>query len=154
MSLPDLDVIFALNYTSRGAFQYLTFIFFAFYSLLLFSDDSLASTSFMPNNIFIFPSSTLILSHNITNCCDSQAQFPFSSFIMMLLVYFLTNILQLLLKNLVLFLFWFHSFASCSCLHNVQDSSFSNSFHKIPFSCPLLITYVRFLYRQDLPVFP
>ena len=73
---------------------------------------------------------------------------------MMLLVYFLTNILQLLLKNLVLFLFWFHSFASCSRLHNVQDSSFSNSFHKIPFLCPLLITYVRFLYRRNLPVFP
>ena len=27
--------------------------------------------------------------------------------------------------------FWFHSFASCSRLHNVQHSSFSSSFHKI-----------------------
>ena len=26
---------------------------------------------------------------------------------------------------------WFHSFASCSRLHNVQHSSFSSSFHKI-----------------------
>ena len=95
----------------------------------------------MPNNIFIFPSSTLILSHHITNCRDSQAQFPFSSFIMMLLVYFLTNILQILFKNL-LFIFWFHSFASCSRLHNVQDSSSSNSFHKISFLCPLLMTYI------------
>ena len=56
--------------------------------------------------------------------------------------------------NLVLPVLWFFYSAFCSRLHNVQHSSFSGSFYKIPFLCSLLITYVRLLYRRGLPVFP